>query len=161
MSVGVNQLFMEKLITKLRASTTLSAALNGEVAADHVVMRRFRRGGEVANHAAMVQICPVVYVWPGATSWSPMTPDNARVEATINATVVQSGYISGTAFEFTDKLVTEVMNSADGTGGSSSFLSPIGTNLRARVATPIEDGRSSLSEVRLNIIFQASLYPGV
>lgn len=154
--------FLDAIITEIRTSDSLAAVLGSELASEHVILRRFRRGGEVSGHAPMVQKAPMIYICPGASTWSPMTENNARVDSTVNATVVQSGYVSGTLpLTFTDNLVAECMKDADGAGGTASFISNIGTNFRVKVATPIEDGNINRSEVRLNIVFQATLYPGV
>jgi len=163
--VGKTQLFFDAVASRIISSTALSAKLGTEAAANHVIYRRFRRGSEDSGHAQRVLLAPMIYIWPGSSSWSPMTENNGRVESTVNVTVVQSSKDSGATFggvlEFADQLVTELMQKADGTGGNSSFLSGIGFNLRARIETPAEDGNAGQPEVRLNIVFTDTLIPAV
>ena len=165
MATGKTQAFFNAIYAKVLTSAALAAVLGSETAADHVITRRFRRGSEAPKHAQLVLLAPMIYCWPGYANWSTLTADHGKVEASVNVTVVQTSSTIGatlnTVLEFSDALVKELQAASDGTGGAASFLSDIGHSLKAKVETPSEDGNASQSEVKMTIVFTATLHPVV
>ena len=165
MATGASQKYFNAIYAKVLASNALAAALaGGEVAADHVVLRRFRRGAEVPRHTQLIQHGPMVYIWPGYTEWKSVTEQNQKSEnTTVNVTICQVVSPS-TVLEFGDALVRELLGAADGTGGLLSFLSDIGHDLRAKIETPEQEGNASNPETSQVIVFtccvdQDKVYP--
>jgi hypothetical protein len=163
-ATGQTQLLFSALGAKIIASTALTSKLGTEVAANHVIYRRFRRGSEDPDHAQRILLAPMVYIWPGYSIWKPMTPDNCRVESTVNVTIVQRSTDTGSnlssVLEFADALVEEIIKGSDSMGAGTQ-TGVKGTNLRARIDTPSEEGNASVSEVKLNILFTGTLFPVV
>jgi len=165
MATGVSQRYFDAIYNRIVSSTALANALDGgEVAANHVALRRFRRGAEVPSHTQLIQHGPMIYVWPGYTVWKSLTAqDQKSDDSTVNCTICQVVDTS-TVLEFTDSLIRELMGAADGTGGLQSFLSGIGFNLRVRVETPDQEGHASNPETSQVIVFtccieQDKVYP--
>lgn len=159
-----NTLFFSQLAAAISTSSALALVCSDDPLT-HVVYRRYRRGGEYKGHTQLLKTGPVLYLWPGSQLLHSVTAQDRKGECTINCTVCQRGpgnndSVSDTVtvveiLDLADNLAREILQKADGTGGKSSILSPVGYNLTAVIETPVSDGNASTSETHQNISFRA------
>jgi hypothetical protein len=153
------------LNSKLLASPAITAALiPPAVIADHIVPKRFRLGDPGDDsYTTNIQLGPMLYMIPSSYDYTPMTADHGKGDAIIEVEVhthyVNANLASMIAhIKLVDDICVELMTGADGTGGSTSWLSPYGIRLRI---TTMQCDQLSLTELRTKIKVKAQLLPAV
>lgn len=151
---------------RLDISTVLAAALDPSATqADHVRLERYAcisKSGP-ANHDAQLDLGPNIYLIPGAYEYSPRSEQHGRGEANVEMDVHwRLDNTSVTDMKnfvaFVDDLCVELMTGSDGTGGATSWLSPVGGKLRCFVS---QQEQLSMTEIRAKVRLRAMILPVV
>jgi len=150
----------------LDISTVLAAALDPSATqADHVRLERYScisKDGPL-NHDAQLDLGPNIYLIPSSCEYSSVTEQHGKDEAflemdvhsrVINAPAAATTFVSH--IRLVDDLCVAMMHGADGTGGTSSWLSPYGIKLRCSSAMPEQ---LSMTECRTKVKIRAQLLP--
>jgi len=156
--------FYSALNSKLLASTTLAAAITDDPT-NHVRRERYAcisKDGP-KDHDLYLNAGPILYIIPSSCDYQPLTEQNAKNEGVLEMDV-HSRVANATITTFTDHiafvddLVVELMQGADGTGGTPSWLSGKGIRLRASLESPEQ---LAMTEYRTKVKFRATLLPAV
>jgi len=157
--------FYTIVTNKLLVSTTLAAVITDAIA-NHVRQERYvciSKDGPL-NHDLYLTNGPIVYLIPANCEYNPMTEEGGRTEGVLLMDV-HSRVINLTAstfvshIQFVDDLIVELMAGADGTGGTSSWLTTArGLKLRFSSETPEQ---LSPTEYRTKVKIRATLIPSV
>jgi len=144
----------------IRDSTTLDAVID-DAAANHVRQERYvliSKNGP-ADHDSILEHGPIVYLIPASCEYAPLTADHEKTEGILEMDV-HHRVVNATAatfvthVKFVDDLCIELMKKADGTGGTSSWLSGIGVKLRCSSSQVEQLG---MTECRTKVRLKAQL----
>ena len=157
--------FLTTTKAKLVASTTLDGAIDDSAPENHVRLERYvciSKDGPL-NHDALLVHGPLLYLIPAMCDYTPMTMQHAKDEGVLEIDI-HSRVSNTTESDFTkhvtfvDNLCVELMTGADGTGGTSSWLSATGIKLRCSSAMPEQ---LSMTEIRTKVRLKVLLLPAV
>lgn len=157
--------FLTTTKAKLIASTTLDLAIDDSAPDTHVRVERYAcisKDGPL-NHDALLGHGPLLYLIPASCDYSPMTSEHMKDEGVLEVDV-HSRVVNATEatfithITFVDNLIDELMTGADGTGGTFSWLSGVGVNLRCSSAMPEQ---ISLTEIRTKVKLKVRLLAAV